>query len=70
VDTAALPAGGLTFGGYGLAGMRERAELLGGELDAGPTDTGFRVVLRLPDTRPGEHCAADLLPTGREEEKA
>jgi signal transduction histidine kinase len=69
-DTAALPAGGLTFGGYGLAGMRERAELLGGELDAGPTDTGFRVVLRLPDARPGEHCAADFLSADREEEKA
>lgn len=69
-DTAALPAGGLTFGGYGLAGMRERAELLGGELDAGPTDTGFRVVLRLPGARPGERCAADLLPVGREEETA
>ena len=35
-------------GGYGLAGMRERAELLGGELLAGPTDNGFRVELRLP----------------------
>jgi signal transduction histidine kinase len=35
-------------GGYGLAGMRERAELLGGELVAGPTDDGFRVRLWLP----------------------
>lgn len=40
--------GGLTFGGYGLTGMRERAELLGGRLTAGPTDAGFRVLLRLP----------------------
>ena len=39
---------GLTFGGYGLTGMRERAELLGGSLAAGPTDTGFGVRLRLP----------------------
>jgi len=39
---------GLTFGGYGLAGMRERAELLGGRLTAGPTGTGFQVRLRLP----------------------
>jgi signal transduction histidine kinase len=39
---------GLTFGGFGLAGMRERAELLGGRLTAGPTDAGFRVLLRLP----------------------
>ncbi len=34
--------------GYGLTGMRERAELLGGTLDAGPTETGFRVVLKVP----------------------
>jgi signal transduction histidine kinase len=35
-------------GGYGLTGMRERAELLGGELLAQPTAAGFRVELRLP----------------------
>ena len=35
-------------GGYGLTGMRERAELLGGRLDAGPTTDGFRVELWLP----------------------
>ena len=34
--------------GYGLVGMRERAELLGGELSAGPCDSGFRVLLRVP----------------------
>jgi signal transduction histidine kinase len=34
--------------GYGLTGMRERAELLGGRLSAGPTDDGFRVELWLP----------------------
>jgi signal transduction histidine kinase len=34
--------------GYGLAGMRERANLLGGTLAAVPTDTGFRVELWLP----------------------
>jgi signal transduction histidine kinase len=39
------PGGGT---GYGLTGMRERAELLGGTLLAGPTATGFRVELRLP----------------------
>ncbi len=37
-------------GGYGLTGMRERAELLGGRLTAGPTDDGFRVELWLPET--------------------
>jgi signal transduction histidine kinase len=42
--------------GYGLTGMRERAELLGGRLNAGPTDDGFRVELWLPLPR------ADRLP--------
>ncbi len=42
---------GLTGDGYGLTGMRERAELLGGELLAGPTSEGFRVELRLPSAR-------------------
>jgi signal transduction histidine kinase len=40
------PPGGGT--GYGLTGMRERAELLGGTLGAGPTPTGFRVDLWVP----------------------
>ncbi|MFG3254076.1 sensor histidine kinase [Streptomyces sp. NPDC048172] len=35
-------------GGYGLTGMRERAELLGGTLVTGPTPTGFRVDLEVP----------------------
>jgi signal transduction histidine kinase len=35
-------------GGYGLAGMRERAELIGGTLSAGTTPTGFRVELEVP----------------------
>jgi signal transduction histidine kinase len=47
-DAAAPSAGGLTFGGYGLTGMRERAELLGGRLTAGPTARGFQVLLWLP----------------------
>ncbi len=34
--------------GYGLTGMRERAELLGGSLRADPTTTGFRVELWIP----------------------
>jgi signal transduction histidine kinase len=34
--------------GYGLTGMRERAELLGGTLRAEPTDSGFVVELWLP----------------------
>jgi signal transduction histidine kinase len=47
-DAAPASPAGLTFGGYGLTGMRERAELLGGKLTAGPTDRGFRVLLWLP----------------------
>ena len=34
--------------GYGLVGMRERAELIGGELSAGPCEPRFRVLLRVP----------------------
>jgi len=34
--------------GYGLTGMRERAELLGGQLTTATTRRGFRVELRMP----------------------
>ncbi|WP_245233824.1 sensor histidine kinase [Mycobacterium sp. PS03-16] len=34
--------------GFGLAGMRERAELLGGRVDAGPTERGWVVQAVLP----------------------
>jgi signal transduction histidine kinase len=37
-----------TGGGRGLAGMRERVRLLGGELTAGPDGDRWRVVARLP----------------------
>lgn len=48
-DGTPPPVGlGLNGSGYGLTGMRERAELLGGELLAAPTAGGFRVELRLP----------------------
>jgi signal transduction histidine kinase len=46
-DGAPPPVSG-DGGGYGLAGMRERAELLGGRLSAHPTPDGFRVELWLP----------------------
>ena len=50
------PAGGLAAGGgHGLVGMRERATMLGGSLDAGPTaDGGFRVAAVLPVRPPEE----------------
>jgi signal transduction histidine kinase len=38
----------LARGGNGLRGMRERAELAGGELHAGPAAGGFVVELKLP----------------------
>lgn len=38
----------LASSGYGLTGIRERTELLGGRLDAGPTPDGFRVRLSVP----------------------
>ena len=42
------PALSSSGSGYGLLGMRERAELLGGSLQAGPEAEGFRVLLRVP----------------------
>lgn len=39
----------LPSSGWGLVGLRERVELLGGTLDTGPTaDGGFRVLARIP----------------------
>ncbi len=35
-------------GGHGIVGMRERAVLLGGGLEAGPAGSEFRVLARLP----------------------
>lgn len=44
------PAGELaaTGGGYGLHGMRERVELLGGTFSAGPEGDGWRVEAEVP----------------------
>ncbi|MEU5790487.1 histidine kinase [Micromonospora purpureochromogenes] len=41
---AAVPPGG----GHGITGMRERVEVLGGRLEAGPSGTGWRVRTVLP----------------------
>jgi signal transduction histidine kinase len=37
-----------TGGGYGLEGMRERAELIGAQLSAGPHSGGWQVHLSVP----------------------
>ena len=48
-DHGAPAAGGASqVNRYGLIGMRERAELLGGTLEAHPTADGFLVTLQLP----------------------
>jgi signal transduction histidine kinase len=45
---SAAPAPAVPGGGHGLTGMRERVEVLGGRLDAGPYDGGWRVRTTLP----------------------
>ncbi len=48
-DTGGAPGALAGAGsGYGLVGMRERAELIGGSLSAQPHGDGFRVLLRVP----------------------
>jgi signal transduction histidine kinase len=47
IEDFGVPTGKMNSG-YGLTGMRERAELLDGRLTAGPTESGFRVCLWLP----------------------
>ena len=37
-----------TAAGWGLEGMRERVMLAGGQFDAGPTDSGFHVAVKVP----------------------
>lgn len=43
----------LPGGGYGVGGMRERARLLSGRLEAGPTQTGFKVLVWIPREQSG-----------------
>jgi len=49
IDDDGHGPGAQVAGGSGIAGMRERATALGGELEAGPQPAGgFRVHARLP----------------------
>jgi len=54
LDPVLVPSGdGAAGGGHGLVGMRERAAMLGGSLDAGPAGDGeFQVTAFLPVSRP------------------
>jgi signal transduction histidine kinase len=45
---AAPTAGAAPTGGYGLTGMRERLELAGGHLTAGPGSAGWTVSAEVP----------------------
>ncbi|MFN8136474.1 MAG: histidine kinase [Propionicimonas sp.] len=45
--------------GLGLIGMRERVELVGGTLEAGPGEDGFRVRARIPLVAVPEEVAID-----------
>jgi signal transduction histidine kinase len=47
-NTLTSPAARDRRGGHGLGGMRERAELLGGQLSAGPDDGAWRVECVIP----------------------
>jgi signal transduction histidine kinase len=59
VSNGAAPAGAdrslvHTGGGYGLSGLRERAELAGGRFSAAPTADGYQVEVSLPVAARGE----------------
>ncbi|MGP5126351.1 sensor histidine kinase [Brachybacterium tyrofermentans] len=64
VPTDSSPSGGASVGGYGLAGMRERADLIGARLEHGPTaDGGWQVRLSIPRDRVGSSDASDASTT-------
>jgi signal transduction histidine kinase len=49
-------------GGHGLTGMRERVEVLGGKLSAGPHGRGWRVATVLPGTLPASPSSPSSSP--------
>ncbi|RZU49224.1 signal transduction histidine kinase [Krasilnikovia cinnamomea] len=49
-DGGGTPPAAVPSGGHGLTGMRERVEVLGGRLSAGPAEGGWRVHTTLPAT--------------------
>jgi signal transduction histidine kinase len=70
-----VPAAVALSGGHGIIGMRERVEVLGGQLEAGPTGAGWRVRTVLPavapapspaPTAPAASLAVTPAPGGRE----
>ncbi len=62
IDSAGRPGSGH---GLGLIGMRERAEALGGRLEAGPGGSGWRVHAELPArTNPQAHEPPSTGPSG------
>lgn len=48
VDTGGTPTERLPIGGHGLAGLAERIELTGGQLESGPYESGWRLAATLP----------------------
>ncbi len=57
-SAAPTPLGG-TGGGFGLRGIAERLELLGGTVDSGPTPGGWRVTATVPLLAADAHGSAD-----------
>ena len=62
-DGGGVPPGLPSGGGHGLTGMRERVEVLGGRLTAGPVAGGWRVETVLPATQPVPPAPASSPPT-------
>ncbi|MBF4620833.1 histidine kinase [Clavibacter sp. VKM Ac-2542] len=67
IENALPVAAPATAPGYGLVGMRERAALVGGRLEAGPTGSGtWRVRLELPvEPMPVEPMPVEHVPAPR-----